>query len=474
MSRTRTKTTRFALALGVTLVAVAVAPAASHAATVAPATIDGVDSLAFTAAPGESNDLQVRPGPAGTVAFVDPGSTIDATGPTCVEISAHEAQCTSALADGVSVQLGDGNDRVTVSVDLPGRLSGGDGNDTLTGGARDERLSGGAGDDVLDGGAGADLLSGEDGRDTVRYAGRTAPVRVDLARETLGEEGQADEADTVTSDNEVVVGGNGADTIVGNAAANTFDGGPGNDVLNGLNGNDTVIGGAGDDTVDGGLGDDVVDGAGGNDRVTGGSGADDLRGGAGTDRLYGRDGDPDRLDCGPDGDTADADAIDVVAACESGAPVVAPVTPATPSPTPFSFIYGVFTLPTAPVVAEHGRVTLTVSCPAETPLGRCSGVIALKRIKAHHGTGKAKAKSSRRTRRFRGSEQGYAVKAGKKAKVRVRLSSVDRRQLSRKGTARYKVLLRRTKRARRSTKIGTLKVHASRRTKRQRRPKISS
>ena len=115
-------------------------------------------------------------------------------------------------------------------------------------------------------------------------------------------------------------------------------------------------------------------------------------------------------------------------------------------------------------------MTLAVSCPAATPLGRCSGVISLERTgrhKAKHGKGKAKAKSSRRTRRFRAGEQSYAVRAGKKAKVRVRISRVVRRQITRNGSARLKVLLRRTKRARKATKIGTLKVHASRRTKRR-------
>ena len=93
---------------------------------------------------------------------------------------------------------------------------------------------------------------------------------------------------------------------------------------------------------------------------------------------------------------------------------------------------------------EKGRVTLTVSCPAATPLGRCSGVLSLERF----GKARAsKAKSSRRTRRFRAGEQSYAVRAGKKTKVRVRLSSVARREVNRSGTARLKVLLRRTKRA---------------------------
>ena len=456
--------TRLALALGVSLAAVAAAPAASHAATLAPGTIDGVDYVRYTAGDGETNNLQVRPGPAGTIAFVDSGATITASAPTCAQISAHEARCASGLVPALAVTLGDGNDRVTVDVDETGRLSGGAGNDTLTGGIGDERLSGDDGDDVLDGRTGADVLSGDGGSDTVRYAGRTAPVNVNLATLALGEEGQAGEHDTVTSDNESVVGGNGADVLTGNAGANVLDGGAGNDTLAGGGGDDTVLGGAGDDPLDGGTGNDVVDGGPGYDSVSGGSGADDLRGGPGADMLRARDGAVDRADCGADSDSVDADGNDAIAGCESGLPVAVPAVPATPLPTPFSFLYGVFKLPTAPVALEHGRVTLDVSCPAATPLGRCTGVISLERF-GHKG--KAKAKTSRRTRRFRVGEQSYAVGAGKKAKVRVRISSVGRREIKRSGTARLKVLLRRTKRARKSTRIGTLKVHASRRTKRR-------
>ena len=453
---------RLALALGLTLATVAAAPAASQAATVGPGTVGG--SIAYTAGDGESNQLQVRPGPAGAIAFVDPANTIAASGP-CVQITANEAHCTAAPLD---VHLGDGDDRATVDVDHDLLLDGGTGDDTLTGGSGDERLNGGSGNDVLDGRLGADVLSGQDGSDTVRYAGRTASVVVNLATAALGEEGQIGEGDTVTPDNESAIGGSGADELSGNAAANVLDGGAGSDTVEGGNGNDSALGGAGHDAVDGGLGNDVVDGGAGNDRVTGGTGADDLRGGAGADTLRARDGHPDSLDCGADGDAADADAVDTVSGCESGAPapVLAPVTPAAPAATPFSFIYGVFKLPSAPVVLEKGRVTLSVSCPAATPLGRCSGVLSLERF----GKQSKQAKASRRTRRFRAGEQSYAVRAGKKTKVRVRLSSVARREVNRSGTARLKVLLRRTKRAKRSTRIGTLKVQASRRTKRQRRP----
>lgn len=47
---------------------------------------------------------------------------------------------------------------------------------------------------------------------------------------------------------ENAVGGNGNDSLTGNAAGNTLDGGAGSDILTGLGGNDTLRGGAGADT----------------------------------------------------------------------------------------------------------------------------------------------------------------------------------------------------------------------------------
>jgi Ca2+-binding RTX toxin-like protein len=52
----------------------------------------------------------------------------------------------------------------------------------------------------------------------------------------------------------------GDDLMIGDATANTLDGGDGNDVLSGGAGNDTLRGGAGDDVLEGGAGSDSLDG----------------------------------------------------------------------------------------------------------------------------------------------------------------------------------------------------------------------
>ena len=474
MNPARPATGRLALALSLSLglLGALAAPAATHAATLGPATIDSVDSVSYVAAAGEANRLVVQPGPAGTVSFVDPGATITPLDATCVTVSAHEARCDAALVPALNISLGDGDDSATVDVNKPGVLSGDAGNDLLTGGDGAESLLGGDGDDVLEGRGGADLLSGAAGRDRVTYAGRTAPVTVDLTTTTTGQEGQAGEHDTVASDVERVIGGAGNDRIIGNVAANQLDGGAGNDTIEGRDGNDSLAGTNGDDTLDGGAGNDFVDGGGGNDRLTGGSGADNMHGGPGNDSLRDRDGSVDQLDCGADIQTRDNDSVeaddnDRVSECELGTPGPAQVpTPARPLTLPFTFLFGAFKLPDAPVALEHGRVSLSVSCPAATPAARCSGVISLVPAAKKHKKGKAH--SSRRTKRFKKiGDQAYSVKAGKKAKVRVRISSVGRRAVNRAGTLKVHVYLRRTKRSKKATKIGTLKVHASRRTKRR-------
>src|SRR5690349_1322264 len=64
----------------------------------------------------------------------------------------------------IDITCGEGNDRVTISSNLPytsATISGGGGNDTLTGGKANDSILGDDSNDTLDGGAGgADLLLG--------------------------------------------------------------------------------------------------------------------------------------------------------------------------------------------------------------------------------------------------------------------------------------------------------------------------
>jgi Ca2+-binding RTX toxin-like protein len=160
---------------------------------------------------------------------------------------------------------------------------------------------------------------------TLSYAdaNSTAAVSVDLQTGTAS--GFASIANIAN-----VTGGNGADTLRGDAGANILSGGNGNDLLFGGAGADTLDGGAGIDTASyaGEMQSFFVDLAAGTARrgsssasvedqlvqienVVGGSGADQIRGnasanaisgGAGNDQIWGNGGN-DWLDGGAGNDT---------------------------------------------------------------------------------------------------------------------------------------------------------------------------
>lgn len=145
-------------------------------------------------------------------------------------------------------------------------LEGGSGNDRLIGGLGDDFLFGGAGDDMLAGGQGNDLLDGGEDIDTADYSAESDGVTVDLGAGRAN--GDSIGRDTLTSV-ENVIGGSGNDVLTGNALANVLDGGAGND---------RIVAGAGD-TVLGGIGDDIIEvvaGTGAAAGVDGGTGRDTI------------------------------------------------------------------------------------------------------------------------------------------------------------------------------------------------------
>lgn len=175
------------------------------------------------------------------------------------------------------------NVRGTSSPDL---LLGDDGRNTL---------EGGGGDDLLEGAGGKDLLRGSEGYDAVSYADRSTPVTVDLAAGTAGAAGEND----ALADIEDAIGGDGDDTLLGDAEWNILEGGAGADILDGRAGEDKVYGDADADTIEA------------------------------------RDGEEDYVDCGEQGAALQADADDVTDNCESPSPSPAPSAgPPPPSASP--------------------------------------------------------------------------------------------------------------------------------------------
>ncbi|MCA3324932.1 MAG: hypothetical protein INF69_14630, partial [Roseomonas sp.] len=230
----------------------------------------------------------------------DWASYADATGSVTVTLSStNSTSATGALGNDVLWQIE--------------AVQGGNFNDSLLAGGGNNSLQGGLGNDTLDGGADGDWAS---------YAGAGGAVTVDLG---AGSSAGADGIDSLTRI-EGVVGGIGADSLMGDSLDNSLDGGAGNDTLLGGEGNDwagfgsasagvtvdlgaasssgaagidsligienlqgsgfadsllgdslsnALDGGAGNDTLDGGFGNDTVEGGLGNDSVFDGGGTSD-------------------------------------------------------------------------------------------------------------------------------------------------------------------------------------------------------
>lgn len=193
---------------------------------------------------------------------------------------------------------GSGHADVLTGSILPNVIDGNGGDDDISGGpegtctgtgADIDTLNGGDGDDVFQMGAASncsDIVDGGAGRDTANYEMRTTALTITL--DGAANDGVVTtELDNIKPTVEVVLGGEGGDTITGGAGNDELHGGLGNDTIRGGAGNDTIIGGPGNDNLFGDAGDDIIDEASATDdayikTMTSFGGADTIHGGTGT------------------------------------------------------------------------------------------------------------------------------------------------------------------------------------------------
>ena len=229
---------------------VALVPSGASASTAA---VQG-NTLVYTAGAGETNAISFEPAFFDTGAVAIQDSVPLSPGAGCEAVSSTKVECQKAGLTTTRFVLGDGDDNFAVSGD-PGLtigVGGGAGDDTLRGDdAAVNVLLGDSGNDMVVGGDQADTLNGDDGNDDVQ--GQPGP--------------------------DVIDAGDGKDVITGDTPLG--GGNPGDDVIDAGPGRDSITGQGGDDSLDGGGGPDHFF----EDLYTAraGRGSDSLRGGSGVD-----------------------------------------------------------------------------------------------------------------------------------------------------------------------------------------------
>ncbi|MCY4505844.1 MAG: calcium-binding protein, partial [Acidobacteria bacterium] len=233
-------------------------------------------------------------------------------------------------------------------------LHGGGGNDTLEGGAGNDWLDGADGEDLLTGGEGGDTFVFGDGDTVTDFEGGSDLINIDdfghinadnfeteVAIRQSGDDVEVQIGDAVltltgvsaaaitredfttpegdygnqlhgSNGNDLFIGTDEADEILGLGGIDLLRGGAGDDTIEGGNGPDSLYGDKDNDTIAGGQGDDLIRGGKGDDTLDGGAGRDMIRADLGDDLIYGSEG----------GDYIDgADGIDVANYANSPAPV---------------------------------------------------------------------------------------------------------------------------------------------------------
>lgn len=138
--------------------------------------------------------------------------------------------------------------------------------------------SGGDGGDTVSGNAADNSISGGGGGDSILGVAGNDTISGGSGNDTLN---GGDDSDLLT-------GGEGADVLTGGDGDDTIEGGNGNDDIGAGNGNDSILGGAGNDTINAGAGDDTIDAGAGGQAITLGSGSDrvEFRTGCGQNAIF--------------------------------------------------------------------------------------------------------------------------------------------------------------------------------------------
>lgn len=207
----------------------------------------------------------------------------------------------------------DGRDEIINTGTITGSINLNGGNDVYDGrnGITTGIIDGGAGNDLLVGGETADSFLGGGGNDRMFGLGGNDQFEAEEGENQMYG-GAGDDFGTGGEGNDIIRGGKGDDFFDGGDGDDDMRGGQDRDELDGGLGEDLIYGGDGRDILSGEANRDTLFGGDGHDELYGGSSADALRGGMGGDTLDGGKG-ADLLYAGQGDDIVEGgDADDVI------------------------------------------------------------------------------------------------------------------------------------------------------------------
>ncbi|MBM79627.1 MAG: hypothetical protein CMJ78_03410 [Planctomycetaceae bacterium] len=204
-----------------------------------------------------------------------------------------------SLVSVLQINGGDGTNSIniagltTATLDTVGvtiQIDGGDADDFIQGSAAfAEVLLGGDGDDTITGLNGLDTIDGGDGDDSLTGGTDADNITGGDGADTI-DSGDGDDVIDGGNSEDSITSGDGADTVSGGSGADTIDTGLGDDIVMAGSGDDIVFVGDGADSVVAGPGNDLLNGSTGNDTLNGQSGNDTVNGDDGDDSLIGAQG----------------------------------------------------------------------------------------------------------------------------------------------------------------------------------------
>jgi hypothetical protein len=264
--------------------------------------------MTYVADPGEVNDVSFSRHERGYLVWTDLGANVR-VGTGCERISAHQAYCPGGHGNA-TVSTGDGDDRISGSCCV--------GDQATLGPVAIYRADLGPGDDYalgiphVVGGPGADRLVGTEDDDVL--LGGLGPDRLEgLERDDLLEGADSTDDPSAPAEADVVDGGPGYDRV-------SYDG-TRQSVRVDIPARLATQAGTADQLIDiedaiGGLADDDLVGDDARNLLFGGGGQDHLVGGAGNDYLIGGSG-FDAFDAGPGNDVLDGTNTAMSVCCNS-------------------------------------------------------------------------------------------------------------------------------------------------------------